>query len=139
MKNDTYYESIETKMYKIMTSLKEGVHLMSSKERKEELAKLGFNQVNTSFFDTLQIKTEANKIKKIATKKHLNFFYPDNETVTISVNETTSITDINEIIEVFASALKQEPLLISSISESIPFIGRGINLSFSIFSHSMQA
>ena len=84
----------------------------------ESLTKLGFNQVNTSFFDTLQIKTEAKKIKKIATKKHLNFFYPDKETVTISLNETTSITDINEIIEVFARASKQEPLLISSISES---------------------
>jgi glycine dehydrogenase len=84
----------------------------------ESLSKLGFVQKNTSFFDTLQIKTDAKKIKKIATKKRLNFFYPDNETVTISLNETTSIEDINEIIEIFASFSNQEPLLISSILES---------------------
>jgi glycine dehydrogenase len=90
----------------------------STSNLAESLTKLGFNQVNTSFFDTLQIKTEAKKIKKIATKKNLNFFYPDNETVTISLNETTSIKDLNDILEVFVKASKQEKLVISSISES---------------------
>jgi phosphoribosylformylglycinamidine (FGAM) synthase PurS component len=67
MKNDTYYESIETKMYKIMTSLKEGVHLKSSKERKEELAKLGFNvgvDVRIGMLYTLEC--EPNKVEAIA-------------------------------------------------------------------------
>lgn len=84
----------------------------------EYLSKLGFNQVNTSFFDTLQIKTDAKKIKKIAKEKKVNFFYPDDETVTISINETTSIRDINYIISVFAESAKKETLVIQSVSES---------------------
>jgi glycine dehydrogenase len=81
------------------------------------LVKLGFNQVNTSYFDTLQIKTDAKKIKKIAKDKKVNFFYPDKETVTISINETTSVRDINYIITVFAEASNKETIVISSISE----------------------
>ena len=82
------------------------------------LVKLGFNQVNTSYFDTLQIKTDSKKIKKIAKNKKVNFFYPDSETVTISINETTSVRDINYIITVFAEAANKETIVISSISES---------------------
>jgi glycine dehydrogenase len=82
------------------------------------LKKLGFNQVNTSYFDTLQIKTDSKKIKKIAKEKKVNFFYPDEETVTISINETTSVRDINYIITVFAEAADKETIVISSISES---------------------
>ncbi|MFH4963915.1 aminomethyl-transferring glycine dehydrogenase [Gaetbulibacter sp. M235] len=81
------------------------------------LVKLGFNQVNTSYFDTLQIKTDSKKIKKIAKDKKVNFFYPDSETVTISINETTSVRDINYIITVFAEAANKETIVISSISE----------------------
>ncbi|MFH6770012.1 aminomethyl-transferring glycine dehydrogenase [Gaetbulibacter aquiaggeris] len=84
----------------------------------EYLSKLGFNQVNTSFFDTLQIKTDAKKIKKIAKEKNINFFYPDDETVTISINETTSIRDINDILSVFAESAEKITLVIPSLSES---------------------
>jgi glycine dehydrogenase len=82
------------------------------------LAKLGYDQVNTSYFDTLQIKTNSKQIKKIAKEKKVNFFYPDKETVTISINETTSVRDLNYIITVFAEAAKKETIVISSISES---------------------
>ncbi|GGK33413.1 glycine dehydrogenase (aminomethyl-transferring) [Yeosuana aromativorans] len=81
------------------------------------LAKLGYDQVNTSYFDTLQIKTNSKHIKKIAKEKKVNFFYPDKETVTISINETTSVRDLNYIITVFAEAAKKETIVISSISE----------------------
>jgi phosphoribosylformylglycinamidine (FGAM) synthase PurS component len=67
MKNNTYYESIETKMYKIMTSLKEGVHLKSSKERKEELADLGFNvEVDVRVGMLYTLECETNKVEDIA-------------------------------------------------------------------------
>ncbi len=84
----------------------------------DALTKLGFNQVNTSYFDTLQIKTDSKKIKKIAKKNKINFFYPDNKTVTLSINETTSLGDLNKIIAVFAEAAKKKTLIISTVSES---------------------
>ncbi|MCB0426722.1 MAG: glycine dehydrogenase (aminomethyl-transferring), partial [Mangrovimonas sp.] len=39
----------------------------------ESLEKLGFKQVNTNYFDTLQIKTNAKKVKKVAKNKKVNF------------------------------------------------------------------
>ncbi|MFI1745316.1 aminomethyl-transferring glycine dehydrogenase [Thalassobellus sediminis] len=79
------------------------------------LEKLGYKQVNTSYFDTLKIKTKAKKIKKVATEKKVNLHYPDKETVTISINETTSIRDINYLISVFAEAANKETITISTI------------------------
>ncbi|WP_147678346.1 aminomethyl-transferring glycine dehydrogenase [Algibacter pacificus] len=79
------------------------------------LEKLGYKQVNSSFFDTLQIKTKAKKIKKVATEKKVNFYYPDKNTVTISINETTSIRDINYLISVFAEAADKKTIRISAI------------------------
>lgn len=84
----------------------------------EILGKLGYNQVNHSFFDTLQIKTNAKKIKRIASDKKVNLWYPDDETVTISINETTSVRDLNYLISVFAEASNNDPIMISTISDA---------------------
>jgi glycine dehydrogenase len=80
------------------------------------LKTLGYAQSNTSFFDTLQIKTDSKKIKKIAKEKKVNLFYPDNQTVTISINETTSLRDVNHLISVFAKAADKKTITLSSIS-----------------------
>ena len=82
------------------------------------LKTLGYKQTNTSYFDTLQIKTKAKKIKKVASEKKVNLHYPDKKTVTISINETTSIRDINYLISIFAEAANQETIIISSIEQA---------------------
>ncbi|OEK07921.1 glycine dehydrogenase (aminomethyl-transferring) [Flavivirga aquatica] len=92
------------------------VHNKASK-LAEVLKELGFEQINTSFFDTLQIKTDAKKIRKIAKDKKINLYYPDSKTVTISINETTSIKDINYLISIFAKAAKKETIVISAIED----------------------
>jgi glycine dehydrogenase len=81
------------------------------------LKELGFKQKNSSYFDTLQIKTKAKKIKRIATYKRVNLYYPDKNTVTVSINETTSIRDINYLISIFAEAAGKETIEISSIEK----------------------
>ncbi|MDT0677147.1 aminomethyl-transferring glycine dehydrogenase [Autumnicola musiva] len=73
-----------------------------------ELVKLGFEQVNSVYFDTVQIKAEAETVKKIAEENEINFYYPDADTVSISINETTSLEDVNNIIAVFAKAAGKE-------------------------------
>ncbi|WP_034062008.1 aminomethyl-transferring glycine dehydrogenase [Lacinutrix jangbogonensis] len=82
------------------------------------LVKLGLEQTNTSFFDTIQIKANASAVKTFAEKQRVNFYYPNEETVTISVNETTRVSDINEIISIFAEALGKETFAIANISEA---------------------
>ncbi len=82
------------------------------------LEQLGYEQSNTSFFDTLQIKTNSKKIKVIAKEKKVNFFYPNKKTVIISLNETTSIRDINYIISIFAEAANKETIIVSKIEDT---------------------
>jgi glycine dehydrogenase len=65
------------------------------------LNQLGVYQTNSDFFDTILVKADALKVREIAEKNHVNFFYPDNQSISISFNETTSIQDINLIIAIF--------------------------------------
>lgn len=74
----------------------------------EALNKLGIYQTNTAFFDTILVKANAQKVKTIAEKNEVNFYYVDSETISISFNETTSIADINQIIAIFAEASEKE-------------------------------
>jgi glycine dehydrogenase len=82
----------------------------------DALNKLGVYNVNTSFFDTISVKADAAKVKAIAEKHEVNFFYIDNETISISVNETTSISDLNQIISIFAEATGKGSFSISELS-----------------------
>jgi glycine dehydrogenase len=81
-----------------------------------EIEKLGLYQTNTSFFDTIVIKTNAQKIKEIAESKEVNFFYADENTVSISLNETTSIADLNTIVSIFAEATGKPTTTISELA-----------------------
>ncbi|GAL68746.1 aminomethyl-transferring glycine dehydrogenase [Jejuia pallidilutea] len=91
------------------------VHNKASK-LAQALKSLGYEQVNTSFFDTLQIKTKVKKIKKIASIKKVNLWYPNKNTVTLAINETTSIRDINYLISIFAEAAGKEPFKITEVN-----------------------
>jgi glycine dehydrogenase len=82
----------------------------------DALNKLGVYQLNTSFFDTILVKADAQKVKAIAEKNEVNFFYVDAETISISLNETTSIKDINQIISIFAEAVGKENVPICQLA-----------------------
>lgn len=71
------------------------------------LRELGFKQLNSLFFDTVKVSPGhviLTNIKKLSLEAEMNFFYPDNNTVLISTDETTTFKDINTIIEIFAKA-----------------------------------
>ena len=83
----------------------------------EKLEELDFEQVNETFFDTIVLKTDATKIKYLAEAKEVNFFYPVDDTVCISVNETTTIKDLNKILSIFSEAGKKNFTKIDQLSE----------------------
>ena len=87
----------------------------------DALNKLGVYQTNTSFFDTISVKADAQKVKAIAEKNEVNFYYIDADTIAISLNETTSISDINQIIAIFAEATSKEKFTVSNLSSSDNF------------------
>ncbi len=70
-----------------------------------ELEDAGFELQNQNFFDTLIFKIEnVAKIKEISEKYQMNFFYPADGFVTISLDETTTKNDVLDIVNVFTSS-----------------------------------
>ena len=82
----------------------------------DALNKLGVYQTNAAFFDTILVKADANKVKAIAEKQEVNFYYVDADTISISVNETTSISDINQIIAIFAEATGKDSFTVTELT-----------------------
>ena len=70
----------------------------------EKLTSLGLKQLNNHFFDTIRISIDIEKIKSEANLNEVNFYYPDENTVSISINETTTIDDLNTIVSIFSVA-----------------------------------
>ena len=83
----------------------------------QNLQKLGFEQLNSAYFDTILIKADAGKIKKIAEAREVNFYYPSAELVSISLHEATNLDDINTIISIFAEAAGKETIKVSALAE----------------------
>ncbi len=83
-----------------------------------EIKKLGYQLVHESFFDTIQIKADVSDIKPIAEKHNINFYYPNKETVQLSLNETTTLSDLNNVIAVFAEAVNQQPEKINRLLDN---------------------
>jgi glycine dehydrogenase len=73
----------------------------------EGLENLGFKQENKYFFDTLYVSlpvgVTAENVQKIAIENKMNFRY-DGSNIGISLDETTSLDDVNQIIGIFAKA-----------------------------------
>ena len=84
----------------------------------DALNKLGVYNVNTAFFDTISVKAYAANVKTIAEKNGVNFFYPDAETISISLNETTSLADLNQIVAIFAEATGKESFNVAALSST---------------------
>ena len=73
-----------------------------------EISKLGYTQVNQSYFDTIRIDlprhVRREDIEWLSLDLEMNFRYFPNGQVGLSIDETTNIEDINWILEVFAKA-----------------------------------
>lgn len=65
----------------------------------------GYNQTNKTFFDTLHItlndSVSQEEIKKRAEEKKINLRYFDDNSIGISVDETTRINDLEDLLWIF--------------------------------------
>jgi len=92
----------------------------------ENLSSLGYKQMNPYYFDTLRIGMPMGitptMIKAEAEKRAINFRYIEDGSVGISLDETTSIDDLNDIAEVFAQAAGQrlELMVAEQVAGAIP-------------------
>lgn len=75
---------------------------------ESRLIEIGFKQLNSNYFDTLLIELSdqlsALDIQKIALERKINFHYFDNKHIGISIDEATTQSDIDLIIEIFSIA-----------------------------------
>ncbi len=84
---------------------------------EEGVKKLGFRQLNSAYFDTLRIQAPAAKVRPVAEAKEVNFFYPAEDIVAISLNEATNLDDVNTILSIFAEVAGKEKSVVSALSQ----------------------
>lgn len=82
------------------------------------LEKLGIEQTNAAFFDTITVKADAEKVKAIALENQINFNYIDANTISISLNETVELKDINTIVAIFAKAVGKDAFEVVALDET---------------------
>jgi glycine dehydrogenase len=74
----------------------------------EGLSRLGIAVQHEHFFDTVSLTlSETASLKKVAEKFEMNFRYDGNR-VGISLDETTTIGDVSDILDVFATAFDKK-------------------------------
>lgn len=85
------------------------IHLLASALR-EGLNQAGFNAGPDPCFDTLKVETGAlgaGKVIQSAQKRGINLRLIDSDSVGISLNETTTTGDVEDLLSVFAGAAQQ--------------------------------
>ena len=89
----------------------ENINLLAAILSKE-IMNYGYKQKNQFFFDTLEVELPENvfveDIRKQALENKMNFRYINNRFIGISIDETTSLKDINIILKIFAKANNKE-------------------------------
>ncbi len=90
----------------------------SAQTLSNTLQELGVSQINSVYFDTITVKGDSKKVKEIAEKNEVNFHYVDSETISISLNESTTISDLNTIVSIFAEATGKTVSKIDSLVEN---------------------
>ena len=71
----------------------------------DELMDLGYEIINENFFDTLTVKVnDASVIRAIAEAHKINFYYVDEKTISISIDETTTQLDVLNLSGIFGAA-----------------------------------
>lgn len=84
------------------------------------LKALGVKQVNEQFFDTLKVAvTDKKGLAEEAVKHELNFRYFDDNHVGITLDEITSVEDVNIILEIFAVSMGKKSALLSANGQEL--------------------
>ena len=78
------------------------------------LAALGVRQTNAAWFDTLRVETgsatETERIRKAALARRINFRYADDTHVGVTLDETTTAADVQDIADAFAEGMGKRPV-----------------------------
>lgn len=99
----------------------EGIHQIASEVHAKaallhsKLNAAGVPVKSNNYFDTIHIDADVAKVQKAALEAHINFNYNGANSITISVDETTSVEDLNAILLVFEKALGKKAAAITAL------------------------
>lgn len=96
-----------------LKEIAQDIHAMA-KTLEKGLKEMGCKQLNKNYFDTLAVELPnghtAHQVMNAAVEKEMNFRKLNKNTIGLSMDETTSMTEVNNILDVFARVLdKQAP------------------------------
>lgn len=105
------------------------------------LEETGYKIENKDFFDTLKIVApdglSVEKIRSIALRENVNLYYKSDKEIGISVDETTSVVDLNLLLRIFAEAAGRSPKVLNSVVEknfiNVKFVRKGNFLEQDVF------
>ena len=101
-----------------LTDIAKRISLLT-KTLAAELQDEGFELQNENYFDTITFKiNDAENIKDISQKHEMNFHYPAENLVTISLDETTTRNNVLDIINVFTLSIGNDTSFATFDNES---------------------
>lgn len=110
-----------------LRGIAERTHVLTS-ALSDGLRGLGYGVVNASWFDTITIEAPTDAIRSRAEEAGINFRYNGDNSVGISIDETTKPSDISAILDVFAgikgAAVPDVMDLITKAKSGIPEVLR---------------
>ena len=77
----------------------------SAKTLADTLATIGLKNQNDYYFDTLKFNVDTTVLRPLAESNGINLFYQNDTTVCVSLNETTSLADLNDLASLFAQTV----------------------------------
>lgn len=85
----------------------------------EQLQEKGYTLVNKNYFDTITFQiNNAEKIRELSNEHEMNFYFPSEKMITISLDETTTKNDVLEILIVLNSAKEIDTAAITFDNET---------------------
>jgi len=85
----------------------EGIH-GKAVYMSEMLQAYGYEQENTEFFDTLKIRPTGDitieRVREVAEEMGINLYYDAEGWIGLSIDETVTVDDMNDLIDLFAQA-----------------------------------
>ena len=101
-----------------LKNIAERITLLTS-SLAEKLEESGYELANENYFDTITLKiNDRKKLDEISQQREMNFHFPSDDMVTLSLDETTTQRDVLNILSVFDAAKDLDTSVITFYHET---------------------
>lgn len=84
------------------------------------LEQLGVKNTNDTYFDTLRLSgADATKVRTVSEENSVNFRYFENGDIGISLDETTTLADVQLLVDLFAKAAGKTSVDVKALANNV--------------------